>query len=333
MTTHLFVIFLAMLFNTPGVDLPSVVELQAKSRVQAPGNNVSLLEGALRCDRSGAVFYVPGSRKAELAQSIVRVSADGKRTRVFSMRDIPKFKDSSIYDYSVGPQGEVLLLSSRENTSYLVIFDESGDFKSVEQIDAGDVLWMHLAMFDSNLVFVGGRRNGDLKPVSAIINIRGQLVRTISLPGDVKPDRDPPKKGQSSNYDLAVDLTILEGSDGSVYLARGTRSGPVFELNAAGQVLRRIDLTPPTSKSILVDIKQSHGQIAVVHLDQKLGTMETADVNVSILDAAEGNVIRRFHHKDATLGSALACFSPDEMTFIGSDDRGEMEIVKAGPKR
>ena len=115
--------------------------------------------------------------------------------------------------------------------------------------------------------------------------------------------------------------------DGNVYLMRHSPTGPVYVIAPSGQVLKRIALSPPEG-SYLSEIKVSHQELAAEYIRPKPSSHEISAVVIQIVDLQSGEPVAEYSHADGEIGSAFACYSADNLTFLVKDDKGSLMIAQ-----
>jgi len=286
-----------------------------------------------RCDSDGNIYLRVYT--GELTSPVVKVSPEGKLLTTF-LSDSPS-KLVSIQDFWVTSTGEVFVLAEKGGgEGAILVFDADGKSKEEVLLDV-PVRPNQLAVFASGDFLVGGREvvvpleersvaNGS--PFLAIFNSRGQLLKRIQLPKDVKPKAKQPLTRADLNYAETVVNSATEISDdGTVYFVRHTRTGPVYAISAGGRVTRTVRLKPPEG-AILSTVKVARGTVAAEFVKNGADDGRALSVIIQIIDLKSATKLAEYL-STPPLGPDFACYEPNSFTFIASDQNGHLTITSA----
>jgi len=266
----------------------------------------------------------------------------------------PRMREYEVFTPSPGGELTVLLEEKSEDgySDYLVRFDSDGGFGSASPVQ-GHFRGSYLGSFPSGDLLIGGVElppdpktipagvplSPNRAPFVGIFDSRGQLLRRVVLPNDAKakdeagegPAGQPYIKADAAYQAAMVFSFVNTGQDGDVYLTRDTNGGPVYSISPSGAALDVIDLTPPRGGT-LRDVKVAGRRLMAVYSIAKANTDETAAVVVRELDLYNGQQLGDYHHSDFHIGGLLACASPPYYTFLGSNEKGKLTLVRTTPQ-
>ncbi|HEX9119300.1 MAG TPA: hypothetical protein VF840_02060 [Terriglobales bacterium] len=287
------------------------------------------------------MYFVPMEGRAFGA--ILKVSSDGNRITRFELNSVPGFQNSHISEYTVLPDGTVFVLAGSRGEPYVLKFSSDGRFSSRIRLDIDKVIPMQLAAFDSDTLLVAGRLVSPagpsrFRPFVGIFNSSGQLVRQVTLRGDLRKDASDVVEGNERGLDAdeayaaALDMSAAEtGDDRNVYLARPGWRGPIFVISPTGEMVKKFFVPGPTPKASLGSFKVSRGQVAVQFVEANPDRTKSSRVTFSVFDASTGKKIREYSvPEEIRLG--FACYSQDEMAFVGGDKDQRLRITWAAPR-
>lgn len=299
----------------------------------------------IKCGDGGSLYFRTYLQNEDVP--IIRLSGDGKDRKDIGLKGTSYAGKARIVDFAPLRRGGVALL-----VFYRPAKVANGEYRLLDFADDGTMrhdVRLHLsfdprelAMFDNGEALIAGRKptaegGGTGDPVLAIVDDRGQLLRTLSITGDLRPEQvtDWPKDTMSprglthaEQYEVAIDLSIAEsGDDGNVYLLRRGPRGPLFQITPSGTV-RTINL-PLLPSAMLMTLKVSAGDLLVQYA-QRL-----SDSNTYLYRVFEPSTMTlKGEYTDAGpayLGSALGCYTPDGLTFVTRATNQNLKIVTARP--
>lgn len=351
-------LLLLPLFSTSALPPQESPTLVAKAVVPLTGALASLgpLMEPSRCDSDGDVYLRVFSSPQWGLIPVVRVSSDGRDTAEFRIDQIsdPPLKEGVLQDFAVDLRGGVygLVFVSRTNESYIARFHHDGQFDSAVKLDT-KVFPTTMAVFPSREFLVSGIVPGsaglkDGKPFTGIFDWSGELVTNVGLPGDVTLGADQagakkrenakqtnePRKFFDTEADPALPVTlgaVEVGDDGSAYLMRASQPPTVYVVSPSGAVLHHWRLKSPSPDFFPVEMKVSSGRIALAFQENSATTESKPGTVYSVYDSVSGDLLAEYGEGQGVVG-ALACYSPNEFTFVGRDKEHPPAIVEAIPR-
>jgi hypothetical protein len=262
---------------------------------------------------------------------VVKISPDGKVEATFPIAEVPGFEQAEAWDFALGLRGEVYLLTMRRpGRAEIVKFDSDGRHSDTLQLEERFEP-LQLAVFPSGELLVTGRKVAAApedpgEPFTGIFDRGGRLLRMVELPDDITAPPPPPTEeeeedterreaaaGRLEEYNRAISLTLAEpAEDGNIYVMRRQAEPVVFVVSASGEVVRRIVVPSPGEGFRSLGFKVAGGRLLV----QFSREGQNAERIFSVIDAYEGTPIVDYTAGYA-VGTALACYSPNGLTFIG----------------
>jgi hypothetical protein len=313
------------------------LRLQPIRTIPVAGENTNLRIGPVRCDADQNVYFqVPQTRPVIASGPVVKVSHDGKRTVRYSLSTVTDFVSTGTADFSVSDSDIYVLTQDKSGRPRIVKFDRDGTVDSVVKLDTVDVVPRQLGVFASGEYFVAGYltigTNSAVRSFAGLFGHGGQLLRAPSLAGDINGPKSNDNSHESQEqYATSLDMSLVAGEDqGNLYFARLSSGGPVFEVAPSGVITRMYRPVPPAKKAEMNAIKVAGGRMAVVYLEQDPKTTVMAKVLIDVYDLQTGEIIRKYEHQDPKIGVSLACYKPEQFTFITADEQGHTMLVEAG---
>jgi hypothetical protein len=249
----------------------------------------------------------------------------------------------------------------------LVVFDEEGNYDSVIRLD-NLLAPRQLAVFPSGEFLISGERldeeqRGTGQPFTAIFDRAGRLMKELELPDDIEEQREelrsavdprmeqqtagdqlpaPKPQGQAvpaqtnplpsktEQFQLALSRgKAVAADDGNIYLMRAISPPVIYVIAPGGGVARRLSLKPPDPDALPLEMKVAGGRVAMMFVTPDTKGRLTKHTLV-IANTESGEVIAHYP-TGAEVGGALACYSPDAITFLSATQGGSMALAVTHP--
>jgi hypothetical protein len=274
------------------------------------------------------------------------ISPDGKHIVRLSPETVPDLQHATVLDFAPGPQGETYLLASMQEKrggpieNYAIKFDNEGKHSAAARLDLGrrpGFVAKQIGVFGSGDLLIAGYEHGSSRPVTAIFAADGQLVREISLAGDLEA-----KVGQRALDSAAarsveeeltstLDLTSIQLVDnGNLVLMRPSPGGPVYIVSPGGEV-RRLVLNPPPHAT-LVSARMAGGTLAAQYLLPKSSSTLPRSQVLVLISLDTGAPIEQYESTDISIGDALMCYDKKSFTFLTLRPNSGLQLVRAVPE-
>jgi hypothetical protein len=205
------------------------------------------------------------------------------------------------------------------NGVYIVKFAKDGSVKSTVKLEADPRLvdpWQ-LAVFKAGEYLLSGLTGKDHRtPYTAVFETNGKLVKEIYEP----EDEEARLKAETGNRFVGFG-DVAAGSDGNVYLLRGTSPALVYVVSPAGQVVRKLHIDTGSPDFVAGDIKLHAGRLAIGF---------NGPNNLVMVTDLEGRTIASYavdRHKPDW--PALACYDGEGFTFVTAYAEKELYLLKA----
>jgi len=325
--------------------------LRPRAAIAVHGESAGIFMVPLQCNAGGDIYvrgYQPGDL---LAAPVVKFSREGKRAAVYALRSVPGFeKGGDAVNFTVAPRGEVLLLVTKSAIERgLVRFHEDGRFDKYTPL-ASLFDPNQIAAFSSGELLITGVRFPSEKPAApgepftALFDRFGNLLRELRLDGDVRfeeketgqalaPASSPEKPleihdaGEEDRYASVTLGTAFAGDDGNVYLLRVGSKPLLYQVTAGGDV-RHIAIPALPQNFRVLTVKVAGGRALLV-LEENVETTGQRPPSpkqlLSLIDLAGGEKL--FDYVVPPGAGALACYTPDGLTFLGSGP-GQALMIK-----
>jgi hypothetical protein len=309
--------------------------LRVRDRVPVTTENEMPFQEPVKCDADGSIYAHPYAAPSPMSAPVVKISPEGKRTATFSITSVPEFEKSTIYDFAVGPRGEVYILSINAKGKQILSFESNGQYHDTIKLD-GTFLPEQLSVSSSATFLVGGYKQKDNRatgsPFTGIFDQSGRLVKELELPGDLKPGEDTEERQKGAPLDPAISMSnVVAGDDGNFYLMRASAPPIVYVIAPDGSVAHRFKINPPGDGFAAGVMKAGGGKIVVEFYKAAKG-QTPAEQLYSVEDATTGE---RFAYyglpPEMPHGGALACYTPNGFTFIDANASRQLEFVTTTP--
>ncbi len=287
------------------------------------------------CDEHGRLYVKLVEAGPGMVGPLFRLSSKGLVEAKFDT------SGAIINRYAVRPNGGVIMIHSNGADKFIDNFAPDGTRESSVPLEPAPTPFFpsQLAVFHSGEILVAGLQyHPGYKASTAIYDPAGHLVKQLVLDGDVEIERgleagatqDTLAKQQHTR---AIDRSVaISGDDGLIYLMRATSPVTVYAISAAGDVIRRIEVSPPTGMgSPNFGIRVVKNRLAI----QFRGSCDDSASDschaftYAIVDATTGKRLAAYE-ADKGVAGTMACYAPDpDRILIFS---GSLDIVEAGPK-
>lgn len=315
------------------------LELTIRETVTAPGEWAGPLMVPIKCDAAGNLYFRGYNAAKLLAAPVVKITPEGKRDAVFSLDSVPQIESGEFYDFTVSLRGEVFLLAlterNKEQEVDLVSFASDGKYESAKVL-APLFMPSQVAVFASGEFLVSGLKLSQKegappdKPFVSLFDRNGVLIKEVVLSDNVESQK-PRDETERSPVFSAVSLgTAINADDGNIYLMRRTSNPVIFVVSHTGRVVRRLVIAAPAENSRPITMKVAAGKVAVMFEESKPASRRAEQI-VFIADAETGEGLAEYHSTPG-IGGALACYTPNRFTFIGSTQDGHLAVQGVVPK-
>lgn len=303
------------------------------------GESATALSGPVKCSPDGHVFL----RQAEehsFGTAVLRISADGSNRTRFGLQNVPSFADGLLVDFFV-QHGKVYLLAEKSRPAgrlYVISVDSKGSASTPIEVQS-DVKARQIGVFQSGEFLILGRQNdseGHSRPFIGIFGPDGSLRKKIKLEKDPSalsgenPDNTSGSAQRGLPANTIIALTKVEAApQGNLFIMRYSPNGPVYSVNAAGEVLSRFSLNAVSDSVTPLSIK-AYDERIVVEMIRKDDPNQSrvSEVILYELDRTSGQPVAQYRHSDPRIGTALACADTTSYVFITGSAEGEFQLVQ-----
>ena len=317
-------------------NVAAVKVLVAKSRapVSVAGEYHGGIAFPTACDEQGRLYVKLVKIGPGMMGPLFRLSSKGVAETEFDT------SGALINRYAVRPDGGVIMMRVEEATKIVDNFAPDGTRGSSIVLERPPTPFFpsQLAVFHSGEILISGLQyQPGYKAGTAIYDPTGHLIKQVVLDGDVELERtiaQDTRAQQQNNKDVNQSVAVT-GDDGLVYLMRATSPASVYAISAAGDVVRKIVLNPPTGAgSPYFGIRVVKNRLVVQFNRSCENTAAAGSCRSStyaVVDATTGQKLAAYE-ADKEAGGTLACYAPDPDRFYIFSDRPGLEIVEAEPK-
>jgi hypothetical protein len=298
-----------------------------KADVISVNEQATLTVFPIKSDRDGNIYirlYETGKIRGG---PILKVSSDGKKTVRFSLNGQGDI--GGIQDFSPGPNGELFMLTSNKEQTFILKYSAEGHLDTTEIVEKGTATLDQMAAFSSGGFLLGGKEDaptlgkGSL-PFWGIFNSRGQLVRKLAS-ASVEVSKETPNSASMSGPTNAE-----PADDGNVYAMRYGASPSVEIISPTGDI-RTLTLESPKDVT-LTSIKVAKGKMAAMFAERKEGSaVEISGIFLRVYDIESGKQLAEYRASLSDFGMGFATYAPDAFIFLGSDQDGKMQLQRGSP--
>jgi hypothetical protein len=349
-----------LLLGTPwqgqGTSIP-VLKLGIKDEVPVLTQYATPILFPARCDREQNVYLRFYAYPNTLEAPWLKISADGKITATYSLASVTEYKNLQGLDFAIGPRGEFVVLAAgpnpkneKESKVVVVTFDPDGSYRAKAELGIESTISPAkiLPLPDGNF-FVTGRLLEDnggsqtdvtqtasvqtSKPFNAIVGPAGRIIKSFSIQNDVvsKPSSKQSEPSGTSLPEIALGEAVL-GDDFNIYLMRRTQNPSVFVISASGELIRSFEIKRPSETATSIDMKWgAGGKLAFLFRVPSTQTGASPSLILSVVDSQTGETQINYQPGTET-GAAVACFTPNGITFVGATDDGHLALKHVAPR-
>lgn len=317
-----------------------ITALVVKSRVPSSVSVDDFPTTALptACDEHGRLYVRLAKPGPGMVGPLLRLSAKGTREAEFDT------SGELVNIYGVRPDSGVVMLHL-EGTKVVDYFGPDGKRESSVRLERPPKPFFpaQIAVFRSGEILLAGvQYHPAYKASTAIYDSTGHLVKQFTLDGDAEIERAVEagdarytRSPGGGNETISRSVAIT-ADDGLVYLMRATSPPTVYAISAAGEVVRKIVVTPLTDTgSPDFGIRVVKNKLAVTFRLGCNGLVGQCEGTVyTVVDATTGERLADYRAEKETAGT-IACYAPDPdrfFTYWTTSDHRHLEIVEAGPK-
>lgn len=313
------------------------LSLKVKETIHVPAGLVRSIAviGSPQCDGKGNIYYrvAMPAPASPMSGPIVRISSDGRHIVTIGLESVPDSGgNTSVEAWTVGLRAEVHLLAHKGNELYLIHFDDEGKFESLTEVDA-HFLISQVAVFPSGELLTSGQKLSEQsegsagEPFTAIFDRNGKFIKTLTLDGDVKPLKD----ARGGDVNPAVSLgDAFPADDGNIYLMRFAQKPSIFVISAAGEVVRKLTLVPPSEGLHGYHFAVAAEKIVMEFFKPNNDERNSGTYLYSVYDAESGERQLDYETTPETNG-IFTCYTPNQFTLLEVQDDG-LHIVHAIPR-
>ncbi|MGA2647411.1 MAG: hypothetical protein ABSF15_22105 [Candidatus Sulfotelmatobacter sp.] len=300
------------------------------TKIELPLSHPTQMIDKTTCDSDGNVYARvwagDGSETARLP--VQEITPEGTLARNFRVAGASQNTDVA-EGFFVSDAGDVYQAARMANGVYIVKFAKDGSVKSTVKLEADPRLvdpWQ-LAVFKAGEYLLSGLTGKDHRtPYTAVFETNGKLVKEIYEPEDeearLKAENGDTAYTRSNAGNRFVGFgDVAAGSDGNVYLLRGTSPALVYVVSPAGQVVRKLHIDTGSPDFVAGDIKLHAGRLAIGF---------NGPNNLVMVTDLEGRTIASYavdRHKPDW--PALACYDGEGFTFVTAYAEKELYLLKA----
>ena len=281
--------------------------------------------GISQCDADGNLYFNTARNFNDAI--IMKLKHDGSYSLYVLPPDEPK--DNYFVAYRVNSEGVVYILVHAGLNDKLYLYEFPSDSRSPARLELAIPSGLEPINF---LIFPGGRvlLQGYFTEEAQPPERRGQNYLAQFSPSG-KLLRDYQAKGsdevagdlKSHSWTLTASAAVARNGQG--YLLAGKE---ILVLSAAGELIKKIQITPPDKESRAVNMFVLGSRILVSFFKkpEKEGPFIPT---YELVDGETGKAIKAYMPSEA-MGNALACFSNEGFTFIRFENR-HVKLISAKP--
>ncbi len=358
-----FVIVLLGLFSTPliaqadsgalsasaktsvsaGNNSGSTVALRVSSTLEIASERGGAFMSPSKCDADGNLYIRKFAADRPGLGPVVKIDPDGKRVALFDPAAFSQLALDRADAFAPGSDGGLYRIAQSgvlKPHIYVLHFSSDGSPTTPTRLDADLEVYAFAPFSDGNFLVSGVRRdiqnkNDHGRNFTAVFSADGRELAQLTFQ---RPAQNSQGHGLAQTRSDAeksapvLDLAEAEiGSDGNLYVMRGSSPALVYAIASSGKIMRTIRIVSPVSGARPSGFHISGNRLAVWF--QNDGESSAQIPTMVIADAQTGRKIASYDDS-AGLGTIFACYAADEgvFTFLKLGDGNTLGVIRAEPQ-
>jgi hypothetical protein len=307
-----------------------------------------------KCDADGNLYIRKYAMNRPMLGPVVKIDPDGKRIALFDPAAFSQLALDRADAFSAATDGgmyQIAQSGALKPRIYVLHFSSDGSPASPTLLDADFEVYTFAAFANGNFLVSGVKRDVQDRSdrgrnFTAVFSADGRELERLSFPEVQGQDpQGATKAGTKSNAAgrqnearkdaekdaekpaPTLDLADAEvGSDGNLYVMRGSSPALVYVIAPSGKILKTIKIVAPVRGAVPSAFHVSGNRLAISFRNE-----ENESQRVIVADAQTGRRIASYD--DATgVGTSFACYSANDgvFTFLRLGEGNELEVIRAG---
>jgi hypothetical protein len=305
-----------------------------------------------KCDADGTLYIRKLATDRPLLGPVVKIDADGKRTALFDPAAFSQLSLDRADAFSPALDGGMYQIAQAgvlKPRIYVLHFSSDGSPSSPTLLAAELEVYTFAAFADGNFLVSGVKRDVQNKRdngrnFTAVFSADGRelaqlifqeprredgkaatkLETKLGMKAVAAPAATPPIDAASAAP--ALDLSDAEaGSDGNLYVLRGSSPALVYVIASSGKIMKTLKLAAPAKSGPPSAFHVSGNRLAISFWND-----ESQGQTVIVADAQTGRRISTYAG-DGELGPSFACYSANQgvFTFLKLGEGNALEVIRA----
>jgi hypothetical protein len=322
----------------------SSIAVRATSTMNVASETGGAFMSPSKCDADGNLYIRKYATDRPLLGPVVKIDPDGKRTSLFDPAAFSQLALDRADAFSPASDGGMYQIAQSGVSKpriYVLRFSSDGSPSSPTRLGADFEVYTFAAFTDGNFLVSGVKRDVQNKSdrgrnFTAVFSADGRELAQLSLP----EARGSAKAGTKSNAiahqnaaqkDVekpapTLDLADAEvGSDGNLYVMRGSTAALVYVIASSGKILKTIKVFAPLPGAVPSGFHVSENRLAI-----SFSNHDKQSQTIVVADAQTGRKIASY--TDATeMSGSFACYSANDgvFSFLRLGEGNELEVIRA----
>lgn len=329
----------------------STIALHASSTMNVASEMGGAFMSSPKCDAEGNLYIRKLAMDRPLLGPVVKIDPDGKRIALFDPTAFSQLGLDRADAFSPASDGGMYQIAQSgvlKPRIYVLHFSSDGSASSPTRLDADFEVYTFAAFANGNLLVSGVQRdvqnrNDRGRNFTAVFSADGRELAQLTFQEPLQHARRSVKAGATSDaggrhipakkeapkgaekVSPMLDLADAEvGSDGNLYVMRGTSPALVYVIAPSGKILQTLKVAAPAG-SVPGAFHISGNRLAVLFWNG-----ESQSPTVVVADAQTGRRIASY--ADATgMGTSFACYSANDgvFTFLKLGEGNALQVIRA----
>jgi hypothetical protein len=314
----------------------SSLTLRASSTMNVASEAGGAFMNASKCDADGNLYIRKYAMDRPLLAPVVKIAPDGKRIALFDPAVFSQLALDRADAFSPASDGGMYQIAQSgilKPHIYVLHFSSDGSPASPTLLDADFEVYTFAAFAGGNFLVSGVQRDALNKKdrgrnFTAVFSADGRELAQLSFQPPLEAAKKEAPKPAQKDAEKALTLDLAEaesGSDGNLYVLRGSSPAFVYVIAPSGRVMKTIKVGSPMPDGVPGAFHVSLNQMALSFWDDA-----TQKQTVVVADAQTGRKIASYADPGG-LGPSFVCFSANEgvFTFLQLGQGNTLEVIRA----
>ena len=317
----------------------SSIALRASSTMSVASEMGGAFMSPSKCD-DGNLYIRKFASDRPMLGPVVKIDPDGKRVALFDPAAFSQLALDRADAFSPASDGGLYRIAQSgvlKPHIYVLRFSSDGSPSTPTRLDADLEVYAFAPFSDGNILVSGVRRDLQNKNdpghnFTAVFSADGRELAQLTFRELSRPSTGHAQEQIANDAEKSapvLDLAEAEvGSDGNLYVMRGSSPALVYVIASSGKSIRTIKIASPAPGGRPSAFHISGNRLAVSFQND-----DGQSSSMVIADAQTGRKIASYDDS-VGLGTVFACYEANEgvFTFLKLGEENTLEVIRAEPQ-